>query len=137
MSWQRNVGSSSRVRISYADSSQQMVDNHTDYSERIQVIPGQRGNRLSLQQVQLSDEREFFCQVNGLAAGTAEGKTHLRVFGTAATGSSEDTETQRHKNLLRIRLLSSSSSRASCDRGRPGWNLHHPRAAVQGLSSTH
>ncbi|CAB1448207.1 unnamed protein product [Pleuronectes platessa] len=28
----------------------------------------------------LSDEREFFCQVNGMEAGAGEGKTHLRVF---------------------------------------------------------
>lgn len=58
-----------------------MVDNNTDYSGRIEVTSDQQGTRLTIQNVQLSDEREFFCQVNGLAAGNAEGKTHLRVFG--------------------------------------------------------
>lgn len=58
-----------------------MVDNNTDYSGRIEVTSDQLGTQLNIQDVQLSDEREFFCQVNGLAAGNAEGKTHLRVFG--------------------------------------------------------
>lgn len=78
---QRAVGNSSRVRIFYSDSRQQVVDNKTDYSGRIQVTSDQQGIHLTIQDVRLSDEREFFCQVNGLAAGSAEGKTHLRVFG--------------------------------------------------------
>ncbi|KAM8742118.1 cell surface glycoprotein MUC18 [Acanthopagrus schlegelii] len=77
----RAVGSSSRIRIFYGDNkNQQMVDNNTDYSGRIEVTSDQLGTQLNIQDVQLSDEREFFCQVNGLAAGNAEGKTHLRVF---------------------------------------------------------
>uniref|UniRef100_A0A3Q1G6K1 Cell surface glycoprotein MUC18-like n=1 Tax=Acanthochromis polyacanthus TaxID=80966 RepID=A0A3Q1G6K1_9TELE len=76
----RAVGNTSRMRIFYGDDSQQMVDNNTDYSGRIEVTSDQQGSRLMIQDVQLKDEREFFCQVNGLAAGTAEGKTHLRVF---------------------------------------------------------
>lgn len=69
------------MRIFYGDSSQQMVDNNTDYSGRVHVEPDQQGSRLSIQDVRLSDQREFFCQVNGLAAGSAEGKTRVRVFG--------------------------------------------------------
>ncbi|XP_070839474.1 cell surface glycoprotein MUC18 isoform X2 [Chaetodon trifascialis] len=76
----RAVGSGSRMRIFYSDGTEQMVDNNTDYSGRIQVTSDQQGTQLIIQDVQLSDEREFFCQVNGLAAGNAEGKTHLRVF---------------------------------------------------------
>ncbi|XP_029304893.1 cell surface glycoprotein MUC18 isoform X2 [Cottoperca gobio] len=76
----RVAGRSSRLRIFYGDDSQQMVDNNTDYSGRIEVTSDQQGTRLSIQDVQLFDEREFFCQINGLAAGNAEGKTHLRVF---------------------------------------------------------
>ncbi|KAA8586549.1 hypothetical protein FQN60_000385, partial [Etheostoma spectabile] len=71
---------SPRTRIFYGDDKQQMVDNNTDYSGRIQVTSDQQGTQLTIQDVQLSDEREFFCQVNGLVAGSAEGKTHLRVF---------------------------------------------------------
>ncbi|XP_038563643.1 cell surface glycoprotein MUC18 isoform X1 [Micropterus salmoides] len=76
----RFEGNSSRTRIFYSDVSQQMVDNSTDYSGRIVVTSDQQGTRLTIQTVQLSDEREFFCQVNGLDAGNAEGKTYLRVF---------------------------------------------------------
>ncbi|TKS83225.1 MUC18 Gicerin Melanoma cell adhesion molecule Melanoma-associated antigen [Collichthys lucidus] len=76
----RAVGSNTRMRIFYGDQNEQMVDNNTDYSGRIEVTSDQQGTQLTIQDVQLSDEREFFCQVNGLAAGYAEGKTHLRVF---------------------------------------------------------
>uniref|UniRef100_A0A667WTJ1 Melanoma cell adhesion molecule a n=1 Tax=Myripristis murdjan TaxID=586833 RepID=A0A667WTJ1_9TELE len=58
----------------------QMVDDNTPYSGRIAVTSDQQASLLAIQDVRLSDEREFFCQVNGLAAGNAEGKTHLRVF---------------------------------------------------------
>uniref|UniRef100_A0A667XIZ2 Melanoma cell adhesion molecule a n=1 Tax=Myripristis murdjan TaxID=586833 RepID=A0A667XIZ2_9TELE len=74
------VGNSSRMRIFYGDDSQQMVDDNTPYSGRIAVTSDQQASLLAIQDVRLSDEREFFCQVNGLAAGNAEGKTHLRVF---------------------------------------------------------
>ncbi|XP_068600322.1 cell surface glycoprotein MUC18 [Brachionichthys hirsutus] len=74
------AGSSSRMRIFYSDDSQRMVDNGTDYSGRIELQFDQQGTRLTVRDVRLSDEREFFCQVNGLAAGSAEGKTQLRVF---------------------------------------------------------
>uniref|UniRef100_A0A3Q3L4M6 Melanoma cell adhesion molecule a n=1 Tax=Mastacembelus armatus TaxID=205130 RepID=A0A3Q3L4M6_9TELE len=76
----RAVDNNSRVRIFYGDVNLQIVDKNTDYSDRIMVISDQQGTHLTIQNIQLSDEREFFCQVNGLAAGNAEGKTHLRVF---------------------------------------------------------
>lgn len=58
-----------------------MVDDYTDYSGRIQVTSDKRATRLVIQEARLADEKEFFCQVNGMVAGSAEGKTHLRVFG--------------------------------------------------------
>ncbi|XP_047235565.1 cell surface glycoprotein MUC18 isoform X2 [Girardinichthys multiradiatus] len=76
----RAAGNGLRMRIFYSDVSQQIIDNNTDYSGRIEVTSDQRGTTLLIQNVQLSDEKEFFCQVNGLAAGNAERKTHLRVF---------------------------------------------------------
>ncbi|XP_027887955.1 cell surface glycoprotein MUC18 isoform X1 [Xiphophorus couchianus] len=76
----RSAGNGSRMRIFYSDVNQQIVDNNTDYSGRIEVTSDQRGNTLLIQNVQLSDEKEFFCQVNGQEAGNAERKTHLRVF---------------------------------------------------------
>lgn len=69
------------MRIFYSDGTQQIIDRNTDYSGRINVTSDQKETRLLIQNAQLSDEREFFCQINGLAAGNAEGKTHLRVFG--------------------------------------------------------
>ncbi|XP_029030399.1 cell surface glycoprotein MUC18 [Betta splendens] len=78
--WFVKDASGSRLRIFYGDATQQIVDNRTDYSGRIKVALGEQGARLTIHHVQISDEREFFCQVNGLAAGSAEGKTHLRVF---------------------------------------------------------
>ncbi|XP_061596364.1 cell surface glycoprotein MUC18 isoform X2 [Cololabis saira] len=76
----RAEGNGLRTRIFYGDVGQQIVDNNTNYTGRIQVILGQMESRLIIQNVQPSDDREFFCQVNGLAAGNAERKTHLRVF---------------------------------------------------------
>lgn len=58
-----------------------MVDDYTDYSGRIQVTSDKQATRLVIQEARLADEKEFFCQVNGMVAGSAEGKTHLRVFG--------------------------------------------------------
>ncbi|XP_037605561.1 cell surface glycoprotein MUC18 isoform X2 [Sebastes umbrosus] len=76
----RAASNGARMRIFYGDGTQQMVDENTDYSGRIEVTSEQQGSQLTIQDVQLFDEREFFCQVNGLAAGNAEGKTNLRVF---------------------------------------------------------
>ncbi|XP_070992470.1 cell surface glycoprotein MUC18-like [Oncorhynchus clarkii lewisi] len=78
----RNPGNGSRERIYYRDNTEQKVDDGTEYTGRITVsdIGDQEGVLLTIQDVQLTDEREFFCQVNGMAAGSGEGKTHLRVF---------------------------------------------------------
>ncbi|CAN9501083.1 unnamed protein product [Ophioblennius macclurei] len=77
----RGERNTSRIRIFYGDGEQHIVDEDTDYSGRIEVAADERGGtRLLVRDVRLSDEREFFCQVNGLTAGNAEGKTHLRVF---------------------------------------------------------
>lgn len=70
-----------RVRISYSDLTMQKVDEDTSYSDRISVQPNSDGETLIIQDVKLSDEREFFCQVSGLAAGNGEGRTLLKVFG--------------------------------------------------------
>ncbi|XP_026109450.1 cell surface glycoprotein MUC18-like isoform X2 [Carassius auratus] len=69
-----------RVRISYSDLTMQKVDEDTSYSNRISVLSNSDGETLTIQDVKLSDEREFFCQVSGLAAGNGEGRTLLKVF---------------------------------------------------------
>uniref|UniRef100_A0A3B4FSL9 Cell surface glycoprotein MUC18-like n=1 Tax=Pundamilia nyererei TaxID=303518 RepID=A0A3B4FSL9_9CICH len=70
----------SRSRLYYADANQKLIDSGTDYTDRINVVTDEKGTRLSIQDVRLSDEREFYCHVNGLAAGSGVRKTHLRVF---------------------------------------------------------
>uniref|UniRef100_H3C7Z1 Ig-like domain-containing protein n=1 Tax=Tetraodon nigroviridis TaxID=99883 RepID=H3C7Z1_TETNG len=57
-----------------------MVDQNTNYSARIKVASDRRATQLIIPEAALVDEKEFFCQVNGMAAGSMEGKTHLRVF---------------------------------------------------------
>lgn len=69
-----------RARISYSDLTMQKVDENTPYTDRISVAALANGESLTVVDVQLMDERDFFCQVNGLAAGIAEGRTHLKVF---------------------------------------------------------
>ncbi|XP_077403034.1 cell surface glycoprotein MUC18 isoform X2 [Vanacampus margaritifer] len=76
----KDNGSSSRFRIYYAHNDDKIVDEGTEYSGRIQVTLDQHGTRLTVHEVQLSDEREFICQVNGLSDGLTERKSHLRVF---------------------------------------------------------
>ncbi|XP_064207008.1 cell surface glycoprotein MUC18 isoform X2 [Anguilla rostrata] len=81
--WFVKRGSSSqRERIYYGDESMQIVDSDTDFTGRITISPAdERGEMvLTIQEVQLGDEREFICQVNGMSAGNAEGKTLLKVF---------------------------------------------------------
>ncbi|KAG7314543.1 hypothetical protein KOW79_021846 [Hemibagrus wyckioides] len=69
-----------RVRISYSDLTMQKVDENTTYTDRISIVGYPNGENLTIVDATLSDEREFFCQVNGLAAGTGEGRTNLKVF---------------------------------------------------------
>ncbi|XP_062263093.1 cell surface glycoprotein MUC18 [Platichthys flesus] len=70
-----------RTRIFYFDTNAvSAADNNTEYTSRLQVTRDPEGTVLTIRDVQLSDEREFFCQVNGLEAGAGEGKTYLRVF---------------------------------------------------------
>ncbi|XP_076867199.1 cell surface glycoprotein MUC18 isoform X1 [Brachyhypopomus gauderio] len=69
-----------RVRISYSDLTVQKVDENTMYSDRIAVAGHGSGENLTVADVRLSDEREFICQVNGLASGNGENRTHLKVF---------------------------------------------------------
>ncbi|XP_051552081.1 cell surface glycoprotein MUC18-like isoform X2 [Myxocyprinus asiaticus] len=78
--WFVRVSGGNRMRISYSDLTMQKVDTNTSYSNRITVRSNSDGETLTVQDVKLSDEREFFCQVSGMAAGNGEGKTLLRVF---------------------------------------------------------
>lgn len=59
----------------------QKVDENTTFTDRISVAADNDGEALTIVDVRLLDEREFFCQVNGLEAGSEEGRTYLKVFG--------------------------------------------------------
>ncbi|XP_061105918.1 cell surface glycoprotein MUC18 isoform X1 [Conger conger] len=78
----KRAGSSKRERIYYGDEGTQFVDVDTDFTDRISVSPAdERGEMvLTVHKVELGDEREFICQVNGMSAGNAEAKTQLKVF---------------------------------------------------------
>ncbi|KAM9846470.1 cell surface glycoprotein MUC18 [Aulostomus maculatus] len=79
INWFVKSAGSSRVRLYYYyNNGEEGADLNTNYTSRIQV--DQEGTRLTIQDIQLSDERDYLCHVNGLEAGTAEGKTHLGVF---------------------------------------------------------
>lgn len=73
------------MRISYSDLTMQKVDENTTYTDRISIVGYPNGENLTIVDATLSDEREFFCQVNGLAAGTGEGRTNLKVFSKSAS----------------------------------------------------
>ncbi|XP_062392138.1 cell surface glycoprotein MUC18 isoform X2 [Sardina pilchardus] len=78
--WFVKYPNGTRMRISYRDLTMEKVDEGTDYTDRITVTGDNNSEILTLHAVRLSDEREFFCQVNGMAAGNGERKTHLMVF---------------------------------------------------------
>ncbi|XP_035482748.1 cell surface glycoprotein MUC18 [Scophthalmus maximus] len=67
----------SRRRIWYYDNlrGHNVADRNTAYTDRIEMTKDQQSFLLTIEDVQLSDEREFYCQVNGL-----EARTSLRVF---------------------------------------------------------
>ncbi|XP_063060102.1 cell surface glycoprotein MUC18 isoform X2 [Engraulis encrasicolus] len=70
----------SRQRISYRDLTMEKVDEGTDFTDRITVAGSNNSETLTIHSARLADEREFFCQVNGMAAGNGERKTHIMVF---------------------------------------------------------
>lgn len=78
---QEAVGSSKRERIYYGDNVFSIVDNGTAFTDRMEAMSDDYSTELVIREVRLSDNLMFVCQVNGLAAGNAEGKTRLQVFG--------------------------------------------------------
>ncbi|XP_061669053.1 cell surface glycoprotein MUC18 isoform X2 [Syngnathoides biaculeatus] len=76
----KEKNSGSRIRIYYAADNIVIVDPGTEYTGRIQVTFDQHKIQLTILEVELSDNREFICQVNGLSDGTMERRPHLRVF---------------------------------------------------------
>lgn len=73
--------STSWTRIFYGDKTSNHADRNTEYSGRINVLAEEHGSQLIIKDVRPSDDRMFLCRVSAMAAGNAEGRTHLRVFG--------------------------------------------------------
>uniref|UniRef100_A0AAR2JFK5 Ig-like domain-containing protein n=1 Tax=Pygocentrus nattereri TaxID=42514 RepID=A0AAR2JFK5_PYGNA len=78
--WFVNDPRGKRIRIAYSDLITRSKDENTNYTKRIRVAGDSGEEILTIVNVELSDEREFFCQVDGLAAGIEEGRFHLKVF---------------------------------------------------------
>lgn len=73
--------SSSWTRIFYGDKTSNHADRNAEYRGSINVLAEEHGSQLIIKDVRPSDDGMFFCKVNAMAAGNAEGSTHLRVFG--------------------------------------------------------
>ncbi|KAM6932240.1 melanoma cell adhesion molecule b isoform 2-T2 [Lycodopsis pacificus] len=71
-----------KQRVFYQDPTGTVVDEGTPFTDRISVNgTGATGAIVvTISNVQLDDELEFICLVKGLTAGTAEGRTKLKVF---------------------------------------------------------
>ncbi|XP_067334639.1 cell surface glycoprotein MUC18-like [Channa argus] len=66
--------------IFYGDDKEQEVLDNTDYSDRINVTLDHQETQLTIQNVQLSDNRQFICHVQEKVFGFAVVTTDLRVF---------------------------------------------------------
>lgn len=71
------------MRIYYGNSTMQVVDRGGQFTDKISV--NGKGNSsevvLTIRDVKVEDELEFICHVNGMTAGSDEGRTMLKVFG--------------------------------------------------------
>ncbi|XP_069497099.1 basal cell adhesion molecule isoform X2 [Ambystoma mexicanum] len=68
---------SQRQRIGYRDEEMTMVDENTDYTGRVYV---DADFSLVINEVDLIDERTFYCQVTAGASGSGEAMSNLKVF---------------------------------------------------------
>ncbi|XP_078140498.1 melanoma cell adhesion molecule b isoform X1 [Centroberyx gerrardi] len=84
-----------RQRIYYQDTTMNIMDQGTPFTDRISVNgSGATGELvLTITDVQLEDELDFICQINGVTAGNGEGRTQLRVFETPEFPSIEQVHT--------------------------------------------
>lgn len=78
---QEAVADRKRERIFYSDNNISIVDKGTDFTNRTETMSNHNSIELLISDVRLSDNKVLVCQVNGMAAGNAEVKTRLQVFG--------------------------------------------------------
>ncbi|XDV32344.1 hypothetical protein PO909_003194 [Leuciscus waleckii] len=76
----------SRIRIYYYDNQTEIIDEGSNYAGRIQVShshdaqSGVGSAVLTIDTVELSDQREFICMVHNVSEDGGEGHTRLQVF---------------------------------------------------------
>eukprot|EP00061_Rhincodon_typus_P014652 g41811.t1 len=70
-----------RQRIYFQDGENRIINNNTDYTGRINV---DKSYTLTIDNVELRDERTFCCQVGAGPAGNGEATTELKVYGKRA-----------------------------------------------------
>ncbi|XP_045559435.1 cell surface glycoprotein MUC18 isoform X5 [Salmo salar] len=80
--WYMITKTNVRLRIYYGNSTMQVVDRGGQFTDKISV--NGKGNSsevvLTIRDVKVEDELEFICHVNGMTAGSDEGRTMLKVF---------------------------------------------------------
>ncbi|XP_021337028.1 melanoma cell adhesion molecule b isoform X2 [Danio rerio] len=75
-----------RKRFYYSENQTEIIDQNHEYAERIKVSHSydteeERGSVvLILDDVQLTDEREFICMVHSVLNDVGEGRTHLKIY---------------------------------------------------------
>lgn len=76
----------SRIRIYYYDNQTEIIEEGSEYAGRISFSHyydrnDTRGTAiLTIDEVKLSDQREFICMVYNVLKESGEGRTHLQVF---------------------------------------------------------
>ncbi|XP_018598436.2 cell surface glycoprotein MUC18-like isoform X1 [Scleropages formosus] len=80
MEWFMTRKAGHRERIYLIESHRSVAELDTDFTDRISVRHTNRSVILTINNVKLTDEGEFICQLNGTSTGIEEGKTQLKVF---------------------------------------------------------
>ncbi|XP_056119352.1 melanoma cell adhesion molecule b [Rhinichthys klamathensis goyatoka] len=89
----------SRIRIYYYDNQTEIIEEGSDYAGRIQVSHSHDAQNaagsavLTIDTVELSDQREFICMVHNVLKDSGEGHTRLQVFNSPSLPVIELTHT--------------------------------------------
>ncbi|XP_059186823.1 melanoma cell adhesion molecule b isoform X2 [Centropristis striata] len=80
--WFYVTRSGDKQRIAYQDATMNIVDQGTPFTDRISAnVTGATGESvLTIEDVQVQDEREFICLIKAITGWTGEGRTNLKVF---------------------------------------------------------
>ncbi|XP_020378274.1 cell surface glycoprotein MUC18 isoform X2 [Rhincodon typus] len=105
-----------RQRIYFQDGENRIINNNTDYTGRINV---DKSYTLTIDNVELRDERTFCCQVGAGPAGNGEATTELKVY-----GAPERPEIRPSNNLISV-MKTEPSKIATCHtrNGYPAPNI--------------